>query len=66
MTTLLQLRLALALIGIIIWGYGTRSDSVRLQWVGIGFLVLAFLARFLGPRPRRRGEPPPDEPEGRL
>ena len=65
MTPLLQLRLALALIGIIIWGYGTRVDSVRLQWVGIGVLVVAFVARFLGPRPERRTPPPPDEPENR-
>ena len=59
MTRVTQLRLAAALIGVIIWAYAYRADDNRLRWIGIAFLALALLFRFAEPRrPRRR---PPDE-----
>jgi hypothetical protein len=58
-STLLRLRLALSLVGFLIWAWGARSDNRAAMWVGIGFMGLAVIARFFGPRPARR---PPSEP----
>ncbi len=33
-------------MGLIVWGYGQRSDDMRLRWVGIGFFAVAALLRF--------------------
>jgi hypothetical protein len=46
MTALTRAKLALALVGLILWGYGVRAESVALRWTGIGFLALAVLLRF--------------------
>jgi len=56
MSALSQLKLGLALIGLILFGYGMRVDDGRLRWMGIGFLAAAAMLRFI--RKRR----PPDEP----
>ena len=56
MTAISQLKLGLALIGLILFGYGMRADDARLRWMGIGFLAAAAVLRFV--KPRR----PPDEP----
>lgn len=58
MSALSQLKLGLALVGLILFGYGMRVDDGRLRWMGIGFLAAAAILRFFG---RRR---PPDEPPG--
>ncbi|HEX6964597.1 MAG TPA: hypothetical protein VF166_02285 [Gemmatimonadaceae bacterium] len=48
-------KLAFALIGILIWGYGERINDPNLRWFGIAVIVVAFLIRFLpGARGRRR------------
>lgn len=44
-------RFALAAIALIVWVYGYRVEDPTLRWVGIGFLAVAVLLRFL---PRRR------------
>jgi hypothetical protein len=47
-------KVALAVIGLITFGYGMRVDHEPLRWIGIGFLAAAFLLRFLpGGRTRR-------------
>ena len=52
MTPLLQVRLALSLIGVILFGYGVRVDDQRLRWLGIGFLAVSLLLRlWRGRRP---------------
>jgi hypothetical protein len=51
-----QLKLGLALIGLIVWGYGARIDHNGLQWAGIGFLAAAAVLRFM----KRRDEKPPE------
>jgi hypothetical protein len=56
MSALSQLKLGLALIGLILFGYGMRVDDNRLRWMGMGFLAAATILRFV--KPRR----PPDEP----
>ena len=56
MSRLNQLKLGLALIGLIIWGYGARIDHNGLQWTGIGFLCAAVVLRFV----KRQQEKPPE------
>ena len=52
MTPLIQLRLALTLIGVVLFGYGVRTDDLRLRWMGIAFLAVSLALRFV--RRRRR------------
>jgi len=56
MSWLTQLKLGLALAGLIVWGYGVRTDISWLRLVGIGFFAAAAILRFFGPRSSRRGE----------
>jgi hypothetical protein len=42
-------KIALFIVGLILVGYGMRVDSPSLRWVGIAFLVAAFLVRFIKP-----------------
>jgi hypothetical protein len=48
--TLTWVRVALVAVGILVWAYGARIDHSTLRLVGIGFLVLSLLLRFV---PRR-------------
>jgi hypothetical protein len=52
---LTQVKLGLAAIGLILWGYGYRVDDARLRLIGIGFLAAAAILRFV-----KRGPPPRD------
>ena len=54
MNQLTTLKLALAIVGILIWFFGNRAGDERLRWVGIALLVAAVLLRFL--KPRRGGQ----------
>ena len=54
-SALLRLRLALSLAGFVIWAWGARADNRTAMWVGIAIMGLAVIARWLGPRPGRRG-----------
>ena len=40
------IQLALLLVGLIVWGYGLRTDDSLLTWIGLGFFAAAFLLRF--------------------
>lgn len=53
MTPLTVLKLTLAVAGIALFGYGVRVDSATIRWVGVGFVAVAALLRFV--RPRRAG-----------
>ena len=53
MITLTQLKLALALIGLILFGAGVRLERKELRWTGLGFVVAAWLLRFVK---RRKSE----------
>jgi hypothetical protein len=55
MTPLLRVRLALAIIGIIVWGYGILNDQATVRLVGIIVLALSLVLRFT-PRRFQRGE----------
>ena len=51
MSPITTAQLALAAIGIVVWGYGTRIGDARVGWVGIAMLAAASLLRFVKRRP---------------
>ncbi len=53
MTPITTAQLALAAIGIVVWGWGTRVGDPRIGWAGIVLLAVASLLRFVKPRPPR-------------
>jgi hypothetical protein len=44
------LKIACALAGVGIFAYGVRAEDTVIRWVGIGFVILAFLLRFVKKR----------------
>jgi len=50
-----QLKFTILVIGIAIWAWGARTNSHGFMYAGIGFVIVAFVLRFL---PARRE---PDE-----
>lgn len=50
MSRLTRLKFALVFIGLVLFGYGVRVDHAPLRWLGIGFLAVAALLRFVKPR----------------
>ncbi|MHB1263120.1 MAG: hypothetical protein ACYC1S_01695 [Gemmatimonadaceae bacterium] len=58
MTPVTQAKLALAVIGVVVWGWAVRVDDARLRLIGIGFMAAAVLLRFLRPGGPRRGPRP--------
>ena len=60
MSTLTRAKIALALIGLVVFGAGVRLERIELRWIGLGFVAVAWLMRFV--RPRSDGEiAPPAE-----
>jgi hypothetical protein len=51
-TPLTRFKVALALIGLVLFGAGVRLERVEIRWIGLGFVILAWLLRFA-----RRREP---------
>jgi len=43
-------KIAFALAGIGIFAYGVRAEETVVRWVGIAFVVIAFLLRFVKKR----------------
>jgi hypothetical protein len=54
MTAVTRARLAVAVLGLGVWGFGYRWDDTRVRWIGIAMLAAAVLMRFLD-RPGDRG-----------
>ena len=52
MSTLTRAKIALALIGLLLFGFGVRLERTELRWTGLGFVVVAWLMRFAAPRNR--------------
>ena len=50
---LTRVKLALAVIGALVFGYGVRVDSENVRWAGAGLLGVALLLRFFQPRAPR-------------
>lgn len=55
MTTLIKIKLALVVIGLILWAWGYRVDDSFLRISGTVVLLIAVLLRFVGRRPRASG-----------
>jgi hypothetical protein len=53
MTPITSAQLALAVLGIVVWGYGTRIGDPRVGWAGIALLAAASVLRFV-----KRRRPP--------
>lgn len=54
-----EIQVALLIIGMIMWGYGQRSEARTLQYVGIGFFAVAAALRLVRKKPPNDGAPPP-------
>ena len=52
MDRLTTIKVAFAFAGIGMFAYGIRTENNVLRWVGIGFVVVAFLLRFAKKRDR--------------
>lgn len=44
------LKLAFAVVGIGVFAFGVRAENDAVRWVGIAFVVVAFLLRFVKKR----------------
>ena len=60
MSTLTRTKIALALIGLILFGAGVRLERTELRWTGLAFVVVAWLLRFAGPRASRHSDNTPE------
>jgi hypothetical protein len=49
-TTLTRAKVALALIGLVLFGAGVRLERMELRWTGLAFVLAAWLLRFVKPR----------------
>lgn len=65
MTRFMQLRLALAIIGIVVWGYGLATEDANVRLAGIIVLAASLVLRFAPRRLRDAPDEPrtPDQPE---
>lgn len=41
-----EIQIALLVIGLIVWGYGARTDQPRLTWIGLACFAVATILRF--------------------
>jgi len=57
MSRYVQIKLGLAVIGIVVLIWGMRTDDPMIRWVAIGFLAASVLMRFL-PKRLRSGDYP--------
>ena len=48
-----RVQLALLALGLVVWGYGQRTDESGMTLVGLAFFAVAFVLRFF-----TRKEPP--------
>ena len=47
-------KVACALVGVAIFAFGVRTENPVFRWVGIAFVVIAFLLRFVKKRTPER------------
>jgi hypothetical protein len=50
MNPLTTAKVALAVVGLLVFAYGIRVDSQSVRWVGIAFVAAAAVLRFVKPR----------------
>jgi hypothetical protein len=58
MSTLTRAKIALALIGLVVFGAGVRLESAEVRWIGLGFVAVAWSFRFVRPRSDSESSPP--------
>ncbi|HKG91697.1 MAG TPA: hypothetical protein VKA84_07405 [Gemmatimonadaceae bacterium] len=58
MTHLTTIKIVLAVVGLLVFGYGVSQDDNRARIIGIVIVGVGAVLRFVGPRPPR------DTPEG--
>jgi hypothetical protein len=46
-----EIQIVLIIVGMIIWGYGQRSENTVLQYTGLGFFAAATALRFAKKKP---------------
>jgi hypothetical protein len=51
-----EIQIALLVVGMIVWGYGQRSENRVLQYVGLGFFAAAVAMRLF----KKKDESPPE------
>ena len=49
--TLVWARVALVVVGVVVWAYGVRMEDGTIRLIGIAVLVAALLLRFVRRRP---------------
>ena len=47
-----EIQIALLVVGLIVWGWGARSEQPRLTWIGLACFAVATALRFA----RKRSE----------
>lgn len=57
MSTLTKVKLGLTLIGLILFAYGARMDDATIRSIGIAFVAVAWVMRFV-----KRTQGAPHEP----
>ena len=57
MTRYTQIKIALAVVGILVWVYGYRAEDPTIRLIGIAFLALAVILRLLPKRLRDEDYP---------
>ena len=58
MTRFMLVRIVLAVIGVLVWGYGVARDDSTVRIVGISILALTLVLRFAPRRVQRDDDPP--------
>ena len=53
-----ELQIALLVAGMIVWGYGQRSQAKLLQYIGLGFFVAAAALRLFKKKQSEDDEAP--------
>lgn len=53
-------RLALLVMGLVVWGYGARADDSQLRLIGIALLAASLVLRFF----RKKSPPAERQPGG--
>ena len=53
MTQLTLAKLLIAVVGLLVFGYGIRAESAGIRWAGIALVAVAVAMRFLGRRSER-------------
>lgn len=51
----LTAKLVITAVGVAVFLTGVRLEMQPVRWIGIGLVAVAFLLRFIGPRPGPRG-----------